>query len=213
MGETEFSDWVTGKLPKPFPQWVNEKKGKRRCKGKSGCETNAVLTDVAIVASDDARLLDLDKATTDQVVAKMRVLPADNGSKNPDEEMYGLSADSGWYYLVVQPRANGVANWVLLTIDKRGRHAKVKDGVFQRCCDGTKKNDPHCTPSDWSYASFETCGMDHRVYIKMVRDSAHLSPTSVPVQDRVDLFEAFPWTPTGQAWVTCSHGCCIAGPH
>jgi hypothetical protein len=212
MSGKEFSDWVTGKTAAPYPDWpVKFPPIKRLCRGQKGCATQTKFTYVDIVAAGDANKLDLDNFTNDRVVAKMTVLKQ-GGGRAPDERRYALSGDDFVYYLVVQPPADPgpVARWALVEVDDDGYHQAVGWGVFKRCCDPTKPDPSHCTPSlQYSYASFGECGQDHRRYINLVTQL--MDPTKSAQRAAVQQELASLGDIQGPAWVTCAHGCCIAG--
>ena len=218
MTGTEFSDWLKGKTGKPYPyKWSVDLPWQRRCRGEKGCATNKQYTEAIIAATEDAKDLDLDNLTGERVVARVSVTKKSLGRHRPEELRYGLSGGDFVYYLVVQPADNPgdigrrIANWALVEVDDDGYHQTVERGVFSRCCDASNPDPKHCTKSPYSYASFEDCSMNHEIYIRAfaaLQGSRSKADTARVIrqlkQSRTGLYDS-------PAWVTCSHGCCIAG--
>jgi len=220
-----FAKWINGKMTGTlYPDWSKEQTRDRKCKGSTKCDNGDDVTKVAIAASTDANDINIDNLQKDRVAVRMHVTKKLFGHR-PDESKYGLSGRGLLYYLVVQPWPNDpnhpnpnpagkpAAQWSLVKVD--GDQSEiVASGMFQRCCtQSDPQSDPeHCIRPKPSYGDFKDCNTSHRQYSETFLQFQNARSDAEEKQAEARLASLASGSLTASAWVSCSHGCCIAGP-
>jgi hypothetical protein len=228
----EFQKWLDGKYgSKPAPAWgMQTKSFGRKCTDSVWCSFLKIKfkkTDVTIQPTFDAWQLNLKSVPQYGVLMAKIEVTEHNGTR---EDRYRLATDFK-YYLVVEPgpqsnEAIPPAKWVLVEIDPNGAMTDYsRTGVFRNC----PSDETNAKESD---AAFTECakkngGTPSHVRVAQLMRDLRAAEVELQTQAQTDeakaalkkkikrikaeLVHELVDSSTGPAWVSCIHGCCVAG--